>query len=163
MISSSSALTEIMLTCSQSLLFFLRCISLVASLASSSLSRLSRLLLLLFLRLWCWRLNSRFLINIFISACFDKCWHMINHNDQIIWCCRCVHRLSAAMTYTCRALIERARKCEYCFVRKHDCMMNSVSRHLQLSMHCAALTMTHCLNARIKARLTLRLRQWESE
>ena len=160
MISSSSAITEIMLTCSQSLLFFLRCIFLVASLALSSLSRL---LLLLLSRLWCWRLNLRLLINISIFACFNKCWCMIDCNDQMIWCCRYVHRLSAATTHTCRAFIERARKCKYCFVRKHDCMMNSVSRHLQLSMHRAALTMTHRLNACIKTRLTLHLWQWESE
>ena len=160
MIDSSSALTEIMLTCSQSLLFFLRCIFLVASLALSSLSRL---LLLLLSRLWCWRLNLRLLINISIFACFNKCWHMIDHNDQMIWCYRCVYRLSAAMTHTCCALIERARKCKYCFVRKHDYMMNLVLCHLQLSMHRAALTMTHRLNACIKTRLTLHLWQWESE
>ncbi len=159
MISSSSALTEIMLTCSRSLLFFLRCIFFVASLASLSLSRLSRLLLLLLSRLWRWRLNSRFLINISISACFDKCWRMINHNDQVIWCCRCVRRLSAATIYTCRAFIERARKCEYCFMRKHDCVMNSASRHFQLSMRRAALMMTHRFNACIKTRLALRLWQ----
>ncbi len=159
MISSSSALTEIMLTCSRSLLFFLKCIFFVASLASLSLSRLSRLLLLLLSRLWRWRLNSWFLIDIFISACFNKCWRMINRNDQMIWCCRCVCRLSAATIHTCRAFIERARKCEYCFVRKHDYVMNSASRHLQLSMRCAALMMTHCFNACIKTRLALCLRQ----
>ena len=163
MISSSSALIKIMLTCSRSLLFFLRCISLVASLVLSSLSRLSRLLLLLLLRLWRWRLNSRLLIDISISACFDKCWRMIDCNDQMIWCCRCVHRLNAATTHACHVFIERACKCEYCFVRKHNCMMNSVSRHLQLSMRRAALTMTHHLNACIKTRLALRLWQWESE
>ncbi len=152
-----------MLTCSWSLLFFLRCISFITSLVSLLLSRLSRLLLLLFLHLQCWRLSSWFLINIFIFACFNKCWCMINHNDQMIWCCRCVHRLSAAMIHTCRAFIEHARKCKYCFIRKHDCMMNSVLRHLQLSIHRAVLMMTHCLNTCIKTRLTLRLWQWKSE
>ncbi len=156
MICNSFALIEIMLTCSRSLLFFLRCIFLITSFALSLLSRLSRLLLLLFSHLQCWRLSSRFLINIFISACFNKCWHMINYNDLMIWCCRCVHRLSAAMTHMCCVLIERARKCKYCFVRKHDYMMNSVLRHLQLLMHHAALTITHCLNACIKTHLTLR-------
>ncbi len=154
MISSSSALIEIMLICSRSLLFFLKCIFLIAFLTSSSLSRL---LLLLFSHLWCWRLSLWFLINIFIFACFNKCWHMIDHNDQMIWCYRCVHRLSAAMTHTCCALIERARKCKYCFVRKHDYMMNSVLCHLQLSMHRAALTMTYHLNACIKTCLALHL------
>ena len=159
MISSSFALTEIMLTCLRSLLFFLRCIFFVASLALLSLSRLSRLLLLLLSHLWCWRLNSWFLINIFISACFDKCWRMIKRNDQIIWCCRCVYRLSAATIHTCRAFIQRARKCKYCFVRKHDYVMNSASRHLQLSMRRAALMMTHRFNTCIKTRLALHLWQ----
>ncbi len=88
---------------------------------------------------------------------------MIDCNDQTIWCCRCVHRLSAATTHTCRVLIEHARKCKYCFVRKHDYIMNSASRHLQLLMHRAAQAMNHHLNIHIKTRLILRLQQWESE
>ena len=149
-----------MLTCLRSLLIFLKCTFFITLL---SLQRLSRLLLLLSSRFLRWRLNSWFLICISISACFDNCWCMINRSDQMIWCCRCVHHLSAAMTYTCRALIERARKCEHCFVRKHDCMMNSVSHHLQLSMHYAAWAMNHRLNACIKTRLTLHLWQWKNE
>ena len=153
-------LTEIMLTCLRSLLIFLRCTSLVTL---SLLQRLSRLLLLLFSRLLCWRLNSWLLICISISVCFNNCWHMINHSDQMIWCCRCVHCLSAAMIHMCRAFIEHACKCKHCFVRKHDYMMNSALHHFQLLMHCAAQAMNHHLNACIKTHLTLRLWQWESE
>ncbi len=88
---------------------------------------------------------------------------MINYNDQMIWCCHCVHCLSAAMIHTCRAFIERAHKCKYCFMRKHNCMMNSALHHLQLSMHHAAQAINHHLNTCIKTRLTLRLQQWKSE
>ncbi len=149
-----------MLTCLRSLLIFLKCIFLVVSLL---LQRLSCLLLLLLSHLLRWRLSLWFLIYIFIFACFNNCWCMINCSDQMIWCCRCVHHLSAATIHMCRVLIEHARKCKHCFMRKHDCMMNSASHHLQLSMHCAAQAMNHYLNVCIETCLTLRLWQWESE
>ncbi len=141
-------LIEIMLTCSQSLLIFLRCTFFFAS------SSLSLLLSSHFLR---WRLSSWFLICIFIFACFNNCWCMINYNDQMIWCYCCVYYLNAVMIHTCHVLIKHARKCEYYFEEKHDCMMNSASRHLQLSMHHAAWMMIHHLNAHIKIHLTLYL------
>ncbi len=153
-------LIEIMLTCSQSLLIFLRC---TFFFTSSSLQRLSRLLLLLLSRLLRWWLNSWFLINIFIFACFNKCWCMLNHHDQKIWCCRCVHHLSVVTIHTCRALIERACKCKHCFVEKHDCMMNLVLRLLQLMMHHAAWMMTQHLIAHNRDHLALHLQQWENE
>jgi len=79
---------------------------------------------------------------------------MINHNDLMIWYCRCVHHLSAVMTHMYCAFIECARKCKYCFIRKHDCMMNLVLHHLQLSMYRAALMMTHHFNACINRLIT---------
>ncbi len=73
-----------------------------------------------------WWLNSWSLINIFIFACFNKCWRMLNHHDQKIWCCRCIHCLSVVMTHTCSAFIKCARKCKHCFVKKNNCVMNLV-------------------------------------
>ncbi len=160
MINSSVALTEIMLTCSLSLLFLLRCISLVASFASSLLLCLSRLLLLHLLHWW---LNLQLLMNIFIFACFDKCWCIINHNDQKIWCCHCVYHLSAVMTHICRAFIKHVCKCKHCFKEKHNCMMNSVLHHLQLLLHYAAWMMIHHFNTCIQIHLVLHLWQWKSE
>ncbi len=149
-----------MLTCLRSLLVFLKCTSFFAS---SSLQRLSRLLLLSSLRLLRWWLSSRSLIDISISACFDKCWRMLDHHDQKIWCCRCVHRLNVVMTHMCRVFIEHARKCKHCFKEKHDCMMNLVLRSLQLTMHYAARTMIQHFIAHAWDCLVLRLRQWKSE
>ncbi len=134
-----------MLTCSRSLLIFLKCMFFFMLSSLQCLSRLLFLLLLLSLHLLHWWLNLWSLINIFIFACFDKCWCMLNHHDQKIWCCRCIHHLSVVMIYMCRALIKCARKCEHCFEEKHDCMMNLVSRSLQLMMHHAVQVMTQHL------------------
>ncbi len=88
---------------------------------------------------------------------------MIDHHDQMIWCFCCVHCLSAATIHICRAFIERACKCKHCFMRKHDCMMNSVLHHLQLSMHYAVQVMNHHFNACIKTCLALHFWQWKNE
>ncbi len=136
-----------MLTCSRSLLIFLRCMFFFMSSSLQRLSCLLFLLLLLFLHLLHWWLNLWFLINISIFACFDKCWCMLNHHDQKIWCCHCVYRLSVVMIHTCRALIKRARKCKHYFKEKHDYMMNLASCSLQLMMHHAAQAMTQHLIA----------------
>ncbi len=63
----------------------------------------------------------------------------------------------------CYAFIERARKCKHCFMRKHDCMMNSVLRNFQLSMHHAVQAMNHHFNACIKTCFALHFWQWKSE
>ncbi len=149
-----------MLTCSRSLLVFLRCTFLFTLL---SLQRLSCLLLLLSLHLLRWWLNSWFLINKSIFACFDKCWCILNHHDQKIWCCRCVCHLSVVMIHTCYALIERACKCKHCFEEKHRYMMNLASRFLQLMMHHAAQAIIQHFIAYTWNYLTLHLRQWKSE
>ncbi len=149
-----------MLTCSWSLLIFLKC---TFFFALSLLQRLSRLLFLLFSRLLRWWLNSWFVINIFISVCFNKCWRMLNHHDQKIWCCRCVHHLSVVMTHMCCALIERACKCEHCFKKKHDCVINLVLRLLQLMMHHTAQAMIQHFIVHAWNHLVLRLWQWKSE
>ncbi len=153
-------LTEIMLTCSRSLLIFMKCTSFFTS---SLLWCLLHLLLLLFLHLLRWWLNSWLLINIFIFACFNKCWCMLNHHDQKIWCCCCVHHLSVVMIHMCCALIERACKCKHCFVEKHNYVMNLISRSLQLMMCHAAWMITQHLITYNWNHLTLHLRQWKNE
>ncbi len=131
-----------MLTCLRSLLIFLKCTFLFTSSSLQHLSRLLLLLLLLLSHLLHWWLSLWFLINIFIFAYFNKCWCMLNHHDQKIWCCCCIHHLSIVMIHMCHALIERACKCEHCFKKKHDCMMNLVLCSLQLMMCHAVQVMT---------------------
>jgi len=152
-----------MLTCSRNLLIFLRCTFLFTLSSLQHLSYLLLLLLLLLLHLLRWWLSSWFLINIFIFACFNKCWCMLNHHDQKIWCCRCVHHLSIIMIYMCRAFIEHARKCKHCFEEKHDYVMNLVLRSLQLMMHHVAWMMIQHFIAHAWNHLALHFRQWESE
>ncbi len=94
---------------------------------------------------------------------FNKCWCMLNHHDQKIWCCRCVHHLSVVTIHMCRVLIERACKCEHCFEEKHNYVMNLVSRLLQLMMHHAAWTITQHFITHAWDHLALRLQQWKSE
>ncbi len=152
-----------MLTCSRSLFIFLKCTFLFTS---SLLQHLSHLLLLLFLllsRLLRWWLSLWSLINIFIFACFNKCWCMLNHHDQKIWCYCCIHHLSVVMTHICCALIKCARKCKHCFKKKHNCMMNLVSCSLQLTMHHVTWAITQHFISHAWDHLALHLQQWESE
>ncbi len=94
---------------------------------------------------------------------FNKCWCMLNHYDQKIWCCHCIHHLNVVMIHTCHVLIKCARKCEHCFEEKHDYMMNLVSRFLQLMMYHAARMMTQHLITHVWNYLILHLWQWKSE
>ncbi len=66
---------------------------------------------------------------------FNKCWCILNHHDQKIWCSHCIHRLSVVIIHTCCAFIKHAHKCEHCFKEKYDYVMNLILRLLQLMMH----------------------------
>lgn len=54
--------------------------------------------------------------------------------------------LSAVIIHTYCVFIKYACKCKHCFKEKHDYVMNSVSRHLQILMHHVMQVMNYCLN-----------------